>query len=396
MEEQKAPEKKSRVGLAIGLLVLAVAIGGAVYWRVQSGKYESTDDAQVGAHLSAISSRVAGTVTAVYVEENQLVKAGDPIAELDARDFENALDQARGRQSASVAQVSASNPNVPMTETANQASVSGNEAEIANAQAAIAAAEESLAGAEADLREAEAKAAKAQADVARYQPLAAKDEVPRAQYDQVVATAKADAAAVDSKRAAVASARKTIDQRNAGLRQIQVKLRETQDNAPRRIALRRADIVAKQADVKISRTQVARAALDLSYTKIYAPVAGVVSRRTVEVGQRVNAGQQMVQIAQIGDLWVTANFKETQLKRINAGQRVTVYIDAFQQELKGHIESMPATTGSVNSLLPPENATGNYVKVVQRLPVRIRFEAGQAGLDRLRPGMSAEPKVWME
>ena len=396
MEEQKAPEKKSRVGLVIGLLVLAVAIGGAVYWRVQSGKYESTDDAQVSAHLSAISSRVAGTVTAVYVEENQLVKAGDPIAELDARDFENALDQARGRQSESVAQVGASNPNVPITETANQASVSGNEAEIANAQAAIAAAEDLLAGAEADLREADAKAAKAQADVARYQPLAAKDEVPRAQYDQVVATAKADAAAVDSKRAAVASARKTIDQRNAGLRQIQVKLRETQDNAPRRIALRRADIVTKQADVKISRTQVARAALDLSYTKIYAPVAGVVSRRTVEVGQRVNAGQQMVQIAQIGDLWVTANFKETQLKRINAGQRVTVYIDAFQQELKGHIESMPATTGSVNSLLPPENATGNYVKVVQRLPVRIRFEAGQAGLDRLRPGMSAEPKVWME
>ena len=154
--------------------------------------------------------------------------------------------------------------------------------------------------------------------------------------------------------------------------------------------------MTRQASVKTSATQVERARLDLSYTKIVAPVSGIVSRRTVEVGQRVNAGQQMVQIAQTGDLWVTANFKETQLRRMRPGQRATIHVDAFNVDLKGRVESLPASTGSITSLLPPENATGNYVKVIQRLPVRIRFEPNQSDLDRLRPGMSVDPKVWVE
>jgi membrane fusion protein (multidrug efflux system) len=397
-ERQPEPPKarKSPLRLVIILLVLAAAIAGAVLWWIHSGTYEETDDAQVNAHLSAISSRVAGTVTAVYVEENQFVKAGQVIAELDPRDYQNALDQARSQKAQSEAQVRAINPNVPITETSNRATVSSSEADLANSQAAVSAAERDYDAAEADLRQAEANAAKAQADVTRYQPLVAQDEVPREQYDQVVATAKAQAAVVDSRRASAAAARKTVDQRNAGLSQTQARLREAQENAPLQVAIRRANIVTGQASVKSAETQVARAELDLSYTKIYAPVSGIVSRRTVEVGQRVNAGQQMVQIAQIGDLWVTANFKETQLRRMHPGQRVTVHVDAFKQDLNGHVDSMPASTGAINSLLPPENATGNYVKVIQRLPLRVRFEAGQSGLDRLRPGMSVVPKVWVE
>jgi membrane fusion protein (multidrug efflux system) len=397
-ERQPEPPKrrKSPLGLIIILLVLAAAIAGAVLWWIHSGTYEETDDAQVNAHLSAISSRVAGTVTAVYVEENQFVKAGQLIAELDPRDYQNALDQARSQKVQSEAQVRAINPNVPITETSNRATLSSSEADLANSQAAVSAAERDYDAAEADLRQAEANAAKAQADVTRYQPLVAKDEVPREQYDQVVATAKAQAAVVDSRRASAAAARKTVDQRNASLTQTQARLREAQENAPLQVAIRRADIVTRQASVKTSETQVARAELDLSYTKIYAPVSGIVSRRTVEVGQRVNAGQQMVQIAQIGDLWVTANFKETQLRRMHPGQRVTVHVDAFKQDLNGHVDSMPASTGAINSLLPPENATGNYVKVIQRLPLRIRFEAGQSGLERLRPGLSVVPRVWVE
>jgi membrane fusion protein (multidrug efflux system) len=388
--------RKSPLGLIVVLLVLASAITGGVLWWLHSDTYEETDDAQVNAHLSAISSRVAGTVTAVHVEENQFVKAGQLIADLDPRDYQNALDQAQSQKLQSEAQVRAINPNVPITETSNRATVSSSEADLASSTAAVSAAERAYEAAEADLRQAEAIAAKAQADVARYQPLAAKDEVPREQYDQVVATAKAQAALVDSRRASVGSARKTVDQRNASLAQTQARLREAQENAPLQIAVRRADIVTRQAAVKTSETQVARAQLDLSYTKIFAPVSGIVSRRTVEVGQRVNAGQQMIQIAQIGDLWVTANFKETQLRRMHGGQRVTIHVDAFKQDLNGHVESLPASTGAITSLLPPENATGNYVKVVQRLPVRIRFEPGQQGLDRLRPGMSVNPKVWME
>ena len=388
--------RKSPLRLIIILLVLAAVVTGAVLWWMHAGTYESTDDAQVNAHLSAISSRVAGTVTAVYVEENQFVQVGQPIADLDPRDYQNALDQAQSQMLQNEAQVRAINPNVPITETSNRATVSGTEADLASAEAAVSAAERDYEAAEADLRQAEANSAKAQADVARYRPLVAKDEVPREQYDQVVATAKAQTALVDSRRASAAAARKTVDQRNASLTQTKVRLAEARENAPLQLAIRRADIVTRQASVRTSETQVERARLDLSYTKIIAPVSGIISRRTVEVGQRVNAGQQMVQIAQTGDLWVTANFKETQLRRIRPGQRATIHVDAFKKDLNGHVESLPASTGAITSLLPPENATGNYVKVIQRLPVRIRFDPNQSGLDRLRPGMSVDPKVWVE
>jgi membrane fusion protein (multidrug efflux system) len=391
-----AKTRKSPVRIVIALLALAVVATAAVVWWIHSDTYESTDDAQVSARLSAISSRVAGTVTTIYVEENQFVKAGQAIADLDPRDFQNALDQAQSQLTQAEAQVRAADPGVPITESSNRATVSGTEADLASAEAAVSAAERDQDAAEADLRQAEANSAKAQADVARYQPLVAKDEVSREQYDQVVATAKAQAAVVDSRRASAAAARKTVDQRNASLTHTKARLAEARENAPRQLAIRRADILTRQASVKAAETQVARARLDLSYTRITAPVSGILSRRTVEVGQHVNAGQQMVQIAQIGDLWVTANFKETQLRRMHSGQKVTIHIDAFKEDLDGHVESLPASTGAIASLLPPENATGNYVKVIQRLPVRIRFEANQPGLDRLRPGMSVDPRVWVE
>jgi membrane fusion protein (multidrug efflux system) len=396
VKEEEPKKRSSPLGIIIFLLVLAVAVTGGIIWWIESSKYENTDDAQINTHLNAISSRISGTVTAVYVEENQFVQAGQVIADLDPRDYQNALDQALSQKQQNEAQVRAVNPQVPITETSNKATVSNSEAGIASATAAVAAAQRDQEAAEADLRQAQANAAKAQADVARYQPLVAKDEVPREQYDQVVANAKAQAALVDSKRASAAAARQTVEQRKADLEQTQVRLNEAKANAPLQVALRKADIVSRQAAVKTSETQVERARLDLSYTKIIAPVSGIIAKRTVEVGQRVNAGQQMVQIAQIGDLWVTANFKETQLQRMKPGQRVTIHVDAFKQDFNGKVESMPASTGSISSLLPPENATGNYVKVVQRMPVRIRFDPNQAGLERLRPGMSVDPKVWVE
>jgi membrane fusion protein, multidrug efflux system len=393
------PQRKTRRSprrLILLLLVLAILAAGTAVWWIRSEAYETTDDAQVNAHLSAISSRVAGTVIAVYVEENQFVKVGQPIADLDPRDYQNTLDQAQSQLLQAEAQVRAIDPNVPITETSNRASVSSTEADLATAEAALAAVERDYEAAQADLRQAEANSAKAQSDVARYQPLVAKDEVPREQYDQVVATAKAQTALVDSRRASAAAARKTVDQRAAMLNQTKVHLSEVRDNAPLQLAIRRADIVTRQASVKTFETQVARAKLDLSYTKITAPVSGIVSRRTVEVGQHVNAGQQMVQIAQISDLWVTANFKETQLRRMRSGQRVTIHVDAFNEDLNGRVDSLPASTGAITSLLPPENATGNYVKVIQRMPVRIRFEPDQPALARLRPGMSVDPTVWVK
>jgi len=396
VQETKPKPRKSPRGMILFLIVIAIVGFVVAQWWMKSNAVESTDDAQVNSHLNSVSARVAGVVSTVNVEENQFVKAGDTIAELDPRDFQNTLDQVQSQLAQSQTQVRASAPNVPLTETTNRFSVSGTEAEIASAMAAMAVSQRDVEAAEANVREAEANLARAQADVARYQPLAAKDEVPRMQFDQIAANAKALAAVVESKQAVAASARKIVDQRRSVVTQLRVKLDEAKALAPQLITLRKADITTRQAAVSSIAPQIERAKLDLSYTKIVAPVSGIVTRRTVEIGQRVNPGQQLVQIAQVGDLWVTANFKETQLRRIKTGQHVKIHIDAFNREWDGHVESMPASTGSILSLLPPENATGNFVKTIQRLPVRIRFEPGQQGLDALRPGMSAEPSVQVQ
>ena len=244
--------------------------------------------------------------------------------------------------------------------------------------------------------EVEANNAKAQADVARYKALVDKSEVSRSEYDQVVGTAKAFAASVDSARASAEAAQKVVDQRRAQLDQARSMMESARVNAPNQVAISKANLQSKQADVQAMKAQLDRAQLDLSYCKIVAPVSGVISKRTVEVGEHVSKGQRLVTLADLGDLWVTANFKESQLKQMHPGQSVTISVDAFDQDFDGTVEAMPGSTGSVTSLLPPENATGNYVKVVQRLPVRIRFKPGQQGLDRLRPGMSVVPKVWLK
>lgn len=220
--------------------------------------------------------------------------------------------------------------------------------------------------------------------------------VARSQYDQVVATANALAASVDSARSSAESAGKVVEQRRAQLDQARSRMAWANVDAPNQIAISKANLQSKQADVQAMQAQVDRAQLDLSYCKIISPVAGVAGKRTVEVGEHVSKGQRLIILADLGNLWVTANFKESQLKQMHAGQSVTVTVDAFDQKFDGTVEAMPGATGSVTSLLPPENATGNYVKVVQRLPVRIRLKPGQQGLDRLRPGMSVVPKVWLK
>jgi membrane fusion protein (multidrug efflux system) len=207
---------------------------------------------------------------------------------------------------------------------------------------------------------------------------------------------KALAAAVDSARSSAESAQKVVEQRRAQLDQMRSRLTQANVDAPNQMAISRANLQSRQADVQAMKAEVDRAQLDLSYCKIISPVAGVVSKRTVDVGEHVSKGQRLITVADLGDLWVTANFKESQLRKMHTQQPVTISVDAFGQDFDGYLEAMPGATGSITSLLPPENATGNYVKVVQRLPVRIRFKAGQQGLERLRPGMSVVPKVWLK
>jgi len=382
--------------LLFAAIVGGVILLGAIGFWLYSRTYESTDDAQVDGHLNGITARIDGDVKAVHVEENQSVQAGDVLVELDPRDYEVAVEQAQAQLLKAQAGERAENPNLPITQSNSQTSVSTSKSEVANTEAALAAAERDQLASQSRLLEVEANNAKAQADVARYKALVDKNEVSRSEYDQVIATSKALAASVDSARASAEAAQKVVDQRRAQLEEAHSMMESAAVNAPNQVAISKANLQSRQADVQAMKAQLDRAQLDLSYCKIVAPVAGVISKRTAEVGEHVSKGQRLVTLADLGDLWVTANFKESQLRQMHPGQSVTISVDAFDQDFEGTVEAMPGSTGSVTSLLPPENATGNYVKVVQRLPVRIRFKPGQQGLDRLRPGMSVVPKVWLK
>jgi membrane fusion protein, multidrug efflux system len=391
-----AEVKKRRVNpiVLIGVIVLLVVAGIVYYLYTQT--YQDTDDAQVDGHINPIASRVDGTVIAVHVDDNYTVKAGDPLVDLDPADSKVSLLQAQAQYDQAAAQLSASHPNVPIIRTSNATDVSSQQAEVANADAALAAAEHDLDSDLAKLKQAQATSDRNQADYARYQILYDKKEVSKADYDQYRATAEAQQAAVASSEAEVSSARKTIDQRRAQLLSQQAKLHQTQQNGPLQLQIREADLKTSQANAEAIRAQLDQAKLNLTYTHVTAPISGVVTQRGAEIGARVATGQQLMMIVQIDDLWVTANFKETQLARMHPGQKVRIHVDALKDEFDGVVESMPAATGSTTSVLPPENATGNYVKVVQRLPVRIRFNKGQRDLEKLRPGMSVEPKVELD
>jgi membrane fusion protein, multidrug efflux system len=392
-EEPKKPHPLRKILLII--LVLVVVAAGIAYW-LYSRQFEDTDDAQVDGHINAITARVSGTVTGVYVEENQFVKAGQVLADLDPRDSKVALAVAQSQLAQAQAQSQAQRPNVPVTETNTRTAIATAAGDVTNAEAAVAAADHNYEAALAKVSESEANSAKAQADVERYRPLAEKDEVPREQFDQVVANAKALAATVAANQATAKAAAREADQARAQLTQAQQRSEESRQNAPRQVEMQKANVAVRQAAIQTARAQLDQARLNLSYVKIQSPVNGIVAKRSAEVGQHVEPGQQVVLITQIDDLWVTANFKETQLRRMSPGQSVRLHVDALKADFDGYVESLPAASGAITSLLPPENATGNFVKVVQRLPVRIRFKSNQNGLDRLRPGMSVEPKVRVE
>lgn len=374
------------------IVLLLIAAGALIFW-LHARQFESTDDAQIDAHLNPISARVDGTILKVYVDDNQNVKAGDALADLDPRDYQVDLDQALAQLAQARSMVIAQEPNVPMTVVENATNISSGSAEVANAQAALAAAERDREGYAAKLAESEATNARAQADLARYKLLIAKEEVSQQEYDQIAATAKAETASLAAARAAIASAEHVVEQRTAQLDEAQSRLGQYRRNAPHAIEIRRATVRSDEAAAKSAQTQVELAQLKLSYCKIVAPVAGIVMKRTAEVGARISAGQQLLQIAQVADVWVTANFKETQLRNLRSGQTATVHVDALNKDFAGYVENVGASTGAVASVLPPENATGNFVKIVQRIPVRIRFKPNQDGLNALRPGMSVEPDV---
>ena len=392
--EPTAPRRRVNPVILGIILVVLLAIG--VGWYLYARQFEDTDDAQVDGHLNPIAARIDGTIKAVYVDDNQIVEAGKLLVELDPSDDQVALDQAKAQFDQATAQLQASHPNLPITVTSNRTDLTSQQAEVATSEAVLASARHDLDSTIAKLRDSEAANERSQADFARYKTLYEKNEAARADYDQYKAAAVSQGQTVAANQASVASAQETVRQREAQLDEQHGKLQQTLHNAPLQVAIRQADIKSQQANSEASQAALEKARLNLAYCRIYAPVSGVVTQRGAEDGARISSGQQLLMIVQTGDLWVTANFKETQLAHMRPGQSVRIAVDALHKTFDGTVESMPAVTGSRTSVLPPENATGNYVKVIQRMPVRIRFNANQQGLDKLRPGMSVEPTVRLD
>ncbi len=367
-----------RTHLALAAAAIVALLIVVLLWLHYSVR-ESTDDAQIDGHVNPVAARVAGTVSEVLVEDNQLVGRGALLVRIDPRDDQLALARAQADLAENEASARAAHTTVPLTSTTAAAQETG-------ASSDVAAAEARLAAAVAQVKEAEARERQTAADLERFRPLAAKDEISRQQLDAAVTTADAAHAAREAAQAAVAGAEKAVVAARARLAQAQTG-REQVDI----VAARAASASAK---VEMARAAVEQARLNLAYTEVRAPAAGVVSRRTVEVGQVVQPGQPLLALVNLEDVWVTANFKENQLASIRIGQTASIKVDAFGgRAFRGHVDSISAATGARFSLLPPENATGNYVKVVQRVPVKIVLEPGQDPEHRLRPGMSVVPTV---
>ena len=382
-----------RARLFLIIAGIVVIVGGIFAWRYFSS-YESTDDAEVDGHLQPLSARISGYVLNVNVDDNQSVHKGDVLVEIDPRDYQTALDQAKANLASAVATARSLNINVPVTNVSTTSQISSSQADIDNAEAGIVAARQQYDAAQADLIQAQANNVKAQNDLVRYKQLVDKQEISRQLYDQAVAAAASGDATVAAAKANVSAAEQQITQARARLATAQANLRSSQ-TGPQQVASTRAKALSAEADVQEKQAALEQAELNLQYTKIIAPVDGVVSK-SVEVGMNVQPGQQLLTIVPLNDVWVTANFKETQLKYMRPGQSAEIKVDANGRTYQGHVDSIANSSGARLSLLPPENATGNYVKVVQRIPVKIVLNPGQNSDEYLRLGMSVEPKVWVK
>jgi membrane fusion protein, multidrug efflux system len=382
---------RARVFLIGAIIVLL--IGGIFAFRYFAS-YESTDDAEVDGHLMPLSARISGYVLKVNVDDNQAVKAGTVLAEIDPKDYQVAVAKAQADLDDAIANAQSLNITVPITNVNTTSQLSSSQADIINANAGISAAQQQYDAAEAQLTEAEANDVKAQNDLVRYKQLVDKQEVSQQTYDQAVAAAKSSASAVAAARASASAALQQVSQAKARLAQSDANLRAS-ETGPQQVASSRARARSAEAQVMQKQAALEQAQLNLGYTKIFAPVDGVVTKNA-EVGMNVQPGQQLFSIVPLNDVWVTANFKETQLKYMRPGQKAEIKVDANGRTYKGHVDSIAGTSGAKTSLLPPENATGNYVKVVQRVPVKIVLEQGENNDQYLRLGMSVEPKVFVK
>jgi membrane fusion protein (multidrug efflux system) len=388
-ERAARPKSLKRAMLIIAALIVAVCV--VLVWR-HYAQWVSTDDAEIQGYIYEISARITGHVVKVTVENTQYVDKGTVLAQLDPTDYQVAIDSARAKLADAQAAAQAAQVGVPITSINTLSQVHSAQADVESAQAGITAAERQFQAAEAKLREAEATNVEAQENVRRYEQLVGKFEISRQEYDNAVAMAKASAATVSAAQATAAAAEQQITQARTRLVQAQAEFGYAQTR-PQQLRVIRARAAAALATVQAAEAALHKAELNLQYTTIVAPVSGVVGKRTVVVGENVQPGQALMALVPIENIWVTADFKETQLQHMRVGQPVKIHVDAYGRDYTGRVDGIAGATGVQFSLLPPENATGNYVKVVQRVPVRILFNKGQDPQHLLRVGMSVEPHV---
>ena len=386
-------DPKRRRTIVIVSVIAAVLVAGVFLWRYLSS-YESTDDAQADVHLYPVSARISGYVVRVNVDDNQWVEKGTVLVEIDPKDYEVAVAQAQANLANAEATAQSLNITVPITSVNSSSQLQSTASDIENTKAGVIAAERQLTAAHAQLEEAEANDVRAQDDLHRYKLLVDKREVAEQVYDQALATAKSSTAAVAAALANESAAQQFVQQARSRLVQADAN-HQYAETGPQQVSSSRARARAAIADVEQKRALLEQALLNLQYTKIFAPVSGEVNK-TVVVGLNVQPGQQLLTVVPLDEVWVTANFKETQLKRMRVGQKAEIHVDSTGRTLKGHVNSIAGATGPLFSLLPPENATGNYVKIVQRIPVKIVLEPGENRNRQLRPGMNVVPDVYLQ
>ncbi|HXB22786.1 MAG TPA: HlyD family secretion protein [Candidatus Solibacter sp.] len=376
------------------LLVLSAALIGVVLLWMYFSSYEATDDAEVDGHLNPVSARISGTIVQVNPEvlNNHYVSAGTVLAEIDPADFQADRARAQAEYQRLRASAASAHQDITVISSSSTGRLEVARAAVTEASDSVASEKASLEAAQSRVAQAESNYTRTEADRQRYERLLAKREISQSEYQRIATQASTERDAVNAARAEYTVAQKRVAQAESRLLGRQADLLAAR-SAPEQVASSQARAEAAISEADRARAQLTTAELNLSYTKIVASVSGIVGRKSVEVGQRVQPGQQLLTIIPVDDIWITANFKETQLRKMRPGQQVTVHLDSYDRDYHGQVDALGGATGARFSLLPPENATGNYVKVVQRVPVRIMLDPKENADHLLRPGMSVEAEV---
>jgi membrane fusion protein (multidrug efflux system) len=385
------PAKKTKRRLfIIGVVALLVVVALLFWWH--STFYEDTDDASISGHLIQISSRVSGQVIKINFSENERVTKDQVLIEIDPKDYQATVEQDEANLEAAEANYEAAKVNVPVTTISTTSSISQAGANLKGSDAGIRRAQQQYDQAKASVAQAEANNIKAQQDLQRFTPLVEKDVISKQQYDQYVATANADAAQLAAAKASADAAAEQVAIARQQAAESKAQLQNAL-NGPNQVKMEKSKADQAAAQVAQARAELDQARLNLSYTQIKAPADGIITKKSVEIDDNVSVGQNLSTLVSLDNIWITANFKETQLRHMQQGESVKIHVDAYDRDYNGHVTQIGGATGSNLSLFPPENATGNYVKVVQRVPVRIDLDQGENQDHALRPGLSVEPTV---